>query len=254
MSKFITSIIGVVVSLFLLVGVVSAGPPSLFGDAMIVPGGNPGNALQLRSDTTVLPGFGVGTFTLPADTLWTDLDIVSSDYNVTNDNCGGGSPRYQIKVDTNNDGVSDGNVHVAIGPSPLFTGCLLGWQSTGNVIGNEDAGRYDYSQFGGSPFTTYSNAPASVVAGEAISVQLVVDGSWNAPATGGDSEQTVLFDNVLINSDLHTFDANAPTSSNACKKGGWQSLETTDGRPFKNQGDCVSYVQSNPNASGNKEK
>jgi hypothetical protein len=218
-----------------------AAPPVLFGDATIVAGGNPGNAAQLRSDVAVAPGFGVATFALPADTAWTDLDTVSADYNVTDDNCGGGSPRFQIKVDTDNDGISNGNVHVAIGPSPAFTGCAAGWQSTGNIIGNEDAGRYDYSAFGGSPFTTYSNAPASVLAGEVISVQLVVDGSWNAAATGGDSEQTVLVDNVLVNSDLHTFEPNTPASKDACKKGGWQGLEDADGNPFKNQGQCVAY-------------
>ncbi len=33
-----------------------------------------------------------------------------------------------------------------------------------------------------------------------------------------------------------------PTSSDQCKKGGWQNLTDSDGTPFKNQGDCVSYV------------
>ncbi|EKD91195.1 MAG: hypothetical protein ACD_30C00039G0002 [uncultured bacterium] len=222
-----------------------AAPPVLFGDVTIVAGGNPGNAASLVSDVTLTNGYSGVTFTLPDDTAWADLDTVSTDYNVTDDNCGGGSPRFQIKVDTDNDGISNGNVHVAIGPSPSFTGCLPGWQSTGNVIGNEDAGRYDYSAFGGSPFTTYSNAPASVLAGEVISVQLVVDGSWSVAATGGDGEQTVLVDNVLVNADLHTFEPNTPASKDACKKGGWDSLEDADGNPFKNQGQCVAYFNHN---------
>jgi hypothetical protein len=33
-----------------------------------------------------------------------------------------------------------------------------------------------------------------------------------------------------------------PGSKDACKKGGWESLFRTNGTPFKNQGDCVSYV------------
>lgn len=229
-------------ALALAVGVAFAAPPTLFGGATVVPTGNPGNAAQLVSDGTT-PFSGV-TLDLPADTAWSDLDTVSADYNVTDDNCGGGSPRFTYKVDTNDDGVSDGNVHVAIGPSPTFTGCTPGWHNTGNMIGNEDAGRYDYSQFGGSPFTTYSGAPASVMNGEVLSVQMVVDGSWSAAATGGDGEQTVLVDNILINSDMHTFDANTPTSKDACKKGGWMSLETADFEPFKNQGDCVSYFNT----------
>lgn len=33
-----------------------------------------------------------------------------------------------------------------------------------------------------------------------------------------------------------------PTSKDQCKKGGWRTLADDHGRPFKNQGDCVSFV------------
>ena len=33
-----------------------------------------------------------------------------------------------------------------------------------------------------------------------------------------------------------------PSSKSDCKKGGWESLTDAAGTPFKNQGDCVSYV------------
>ncbi len=39
-----------------------------------------------------------------------------------------------------------------------------------------------------------------------------------------------------------------------CKKDGWKTLYTSTGKPFKNQGDCVSYFQSNENAVANKTK
>lgn len=42
-----------------------------------------------------------------------------------------------------------------------------------------------------------------------------------------------------------------PTTKDECKNGGWMIFNTPT---FKNQGDCVSYVQSNPNAVGNKSK
>lgn len=35
---------------------------------------------------------------------------------------------------------------------------------------------------------------------------------------------------------------NPPPSKDACKKGGWMAYTDDQGRPFKNQGDCVSYV------------
>ena len=34
------------------------------------------------------------------------------------------------------------------------------------------------------------------------------------------------------------------TSAAACKNGGWETLRRADGTPFKNQGDCVSYVNT----------
>ena len=36
----------------------------------------------------------------------------------------------------------------------------------------------------------------------------------------------------------------ASYSADDCKNGGWQRLSRTDGSGFKNQGDCVSYVQT----------
>lgn len=214
---------------------------SLVGDAAIVAGGNPGNAAQIRSDATIAPSFGGVSVVAGSPIPWASLTTLSTDFNVTDDNCGGGSPRVQIRVDTTGDGISDGSVRVALGPSPSFTGCAAGWQSTGNLIGNADAGRYDYSVFGGSPFTTYSNAPAVVTAGQVVGVFVVVDGSWSAAATGGDGEQTVLVDNINVNGDITTFEPNVPTSKDQCKKDGWQGLEDANGQPFKNQGQCVSY-------------
>ena len=35
-----------------------------------------------------------------------------------------------------------------------------------------------------------------------------------------------------------------PTNKDQCKNGGWNNLTTAQGTPFKNQGDCVSYVAS----------
>jgi len=42
-----------------------------------------------------------------------------------------------------------------------------------------------------------------------------------------------------------------PTEKDQCKNDGWMTFNNPT---FKNQGDCVSYVQSNENAVGNKEK
>lgn len=179
---------------------------SLFGGATMGP-----DHVVLVSDlsnnpATTTDDYSGVSFNDAAGVPFMSLTNLSASYNVTDDDCGGGSPRFQIQVDTNGDTVSDGSVMVSFGPSPNFTNCSTGWQTTGNVIGNADAGRYDYSAFGGSPFTTYSNMPASVASGTVRNISVVVDSGWSADATNGDSEQTVLIDNVAVNTAVYSFD------------------------------------------------
>jgi hypothetical protein len=136
-------------------------------------------------------------------TVFSTLSDLEADYDVTNDSCGGGSPRFVIDMDTNGDGISDGAISVYMGPSPSFTGCT-GAASTGNLIGNNDAGRWDFTQLAPGVYG-YNNAPASVMNGTILGISLVVDGSWSADATGGDSEQTVNVDNIKINNQTYTY-------------------------------------------------
>src|SRR5437588_12094347 len=37
---------------------------------------------------------------------------------------------------------------------------------------------------------------------------------------------------------------NVPTNKNQCKNGGWRTLQRADGTRFKNQGDCIQYVNT----------
>ena len=74
----------------------------------------------------------------------------------------GGSPRFSV-------GLQDGSavhfIHIALGTSPNFAdnnpkGFTTAYSGF-NVIGNNDTGRYDTSQFtGGNTFTDYSSALA----------------------------------------------------------------------------------------------
>lgn len=210
---------------------------TLFGEAAVTTEGS-NTVIQAVSDND--PGFGGIGFEVPEGTTFADLTTLSTDYNVTDDDCGGGSPRFQLNVDTNDDGTSDGNIWVYLGPSPNFTDCPAGWQTSGNLIGNADAGRYDFTSLGG-PLGTYADAPVDVLNGKILGIQLVIDSSWSADATNADGEQTVLFDNVTINGDVYDFEPvlTYPASKDECKKNGWKSFT---GVVFKNQGDCVSFV------------
>jgi len=216
---------------------VAASGYTLFGDATLVSGGNPGMAAQLRSDAT--PGWGGVDFDVAAGMTFAQLTQLATDYNVTDDQCGAGSPRFQINVSTTS---GEKNIFVYLGPSPTFTGCLSGWQSSGNLIGNNEPCRWDTSQVvAGTQCNTYTGA-LLIASGLTITgIQLVVDSGWNAVASVGDGEQTNLVDNVKINSSTYTFDEGVdPSDKERCKNGGWEDFTAAPG-PFKNQGDCVSY-------------
>lgn len=67
-------------------------------------------------------------------------------------------------------------------------------------------------------------------------------------ANTADAGKGFLIDNLSLASSTLV---GPPTDKNQCKNGGWAAFNNP---AFKNQGDCVSYVQSNPNAVGNKTK
>lgn len=158
---------------------------TLFGTATLQ-----GNQVQLVSDfsdTSTATDFGGINFSVPSGTTLATLTTLSAQFNVTNDDCGGGSPRFQINI-------GGKNVFVYFGPTPSFSGCPTGWTSTGNLIGSTDS-RFDLTQFGGPFYGTYADALALVGAQPITGIQLVVDGGWSQP----DKEQTVLVRKVTIN-------------------------------------------------------
>jgi hypothetical protein len=129
-------------------------------------------------------------FTVPAGLKFSDLASLSTQFNVTDDDCGGGSPRFQVNVDGK-------NVFVYLGPSPSFTGCTSNtWLSSGNLVGTSDACRVDTSQLSpGTQCTTWAAALALLGTHAVTGIQLTVDGGWFF----ADKEQTILVRNVTIN-------------------------------------------------------
>jgi hypothetical protein len=60
-------------------------------------------------------------------------------------------------------------------------------------------------------------------------------------------------DAFTINATTYDFEPNlpTPTSKGQCKDGGWKNYADANGTPFKNQGDCVSYVATHGRNPGN---
>jgi len=211
------------------------------------------------------------TFTETGVTTFSSLTALSADFNVTDDDCSTGSPRFQVAFGSQ-------NLFVYLGPTPSFTGCAANtWISSGNLIGSTDA-RFDLSQLGGPFYGTYADALALVGSQTVTGISLVADSGW----AFADTEQTVLVDNVVVNDATFAFSAPAtstptatatatatvtatatatvaptetpvptatpvstpgagPQTKDDCKKGGWQTFSNPS---FRNQGQCVSSVVS----------
>jgi hypothetical protein len=136
------------------------------------------------------------TVPVPTGLTFGQITQLSAEFNVTDDDCGAGSPRFQIKV-------GGKNVFVYLGPTGTFTGCAKNtWLSTGNLVGTTDACRVDTSQFaGGTQCSTWAAAVTLLGLQAVEGVSLMVDASWagSTNAAFTDKEQTVLVRNVNLN-------------------------------------------------------
>jgi hypothetical protein len=133
------------------------------------------------------------SFTGTGVTTFSSITTLSTEFNVTDDDCAGGSPRFQIRVQTPS---GEKNVFVYLGPTPSFTGCSQNvWIASGNLIGSTD-GRYDTSQVqAGTQVSTYAQALALVGSYPVTGISLVVDSGW----AFADKEQAVDVRNVKVN-------------------------------------------------------
>jgi hypothetical protein len=143
------------------------------------------------SNTDTADDFSGVTVPLPAGLTLAQVTQLAAEYNVTNDDCAGGSPRFVINYGVNQ------NMVVYFGPAPTFTGCAQDtWLSTGNLVGTADACRVDTSQLSpGTQCSTWAAALALVGSRPINSISIVVDGSWAL----ADKEQTILVRNVQLN-------------------------------------------------------
>jgi len=217
---------------------------SLFDSAQFIsPGNASARAVQLVSDSTNPDGgidFGIGSTPLTV----ADLTDLSTDYKFIAGSCGGGSPRFQINVQTTS-GVK--NIFVYMGPPPNYTGCAQNvWTNTGNLI--TPASLVDATQLGGAFYEPWSQVVADFGSDQVTGIQIVADGAFAFPTTG----QTVNIDNTQINSTLYTYEIPTATSKDQCKNGGWQNLSDGNGHNFQNQGDCVSFVATGGKNQGAK--
>ena len=226
---------GAVACVLPLAAITFAAMYTTFGDANIQsPGFNSPYAARIQSDCSSGTPFGGVRFQTPSGMTLNDLNTLSADFNLVNSTNGGGSPRFQVRVQTPS---GPRNVFVYIGTPPSYSGDPSNvWSNTTNLLDPTDT--VDASQLGGAFYDPYANVQANYGSYPVLSITAVVDSCWAVPS----GVQTVLLDNVTINSDVTTFDQ--PQSANDCKNGGWKFLMRADNSPFKNQGDCIQYVKT----------
>jgi hypothetical protein len=216
-------------TLVVLTGSAFAASYTLFGDAEIVSPGAGGSPHAVEADGTTT-GSGI-IFDIPAGTTFAGLDALSTDYLFIAGTCQFGSPRFQVRVV--DPVLGERNIFVYIGPPPNYTPCPTpGYVNTGDLL--EGVNPIDTSQLtGGTFYDPYTTALLKYGDYIVKRVSLVVD-----PGYG----QIVRFDNTVIDETLYTYDQ--PQNKDECKNGGWTELTRADGTGFKNQGDCIQYVNT----------
>lgn len=236
--------VGAALATLTFAGLAGAADPNgynLFGDAEYVSPGNASNrAVEISSDTDT-GDFGGIDFVVPAGTTFAELETLSTDYKpAPGDLCAGGSPRFAIGLDSDEDGEVDGYIFSYFGAESGGAPCVPGvWQNTGDQL--EVNRLVDATQLGGLFYEPYATALATYGEYTVLEVFIVTDGSWTQPVDG---EQTFQIDNTNVDGHTFTYEVAQPTTRNDCKDGGWMDLGRSDGSSFSNQGDCMQYARA----------
>jgi hypothetical protein len=82
-----------------------------------------------------------------------------------------------------------------------------------------------------------SNPDAVIVGGFGIN-----QGSGNPALTASTDVLTIGYDDECVTYDFEPFEVAADKET--CKNGGWKTLRRADGSTFKNQGDCIQFVNT----------
>lgn len=133
-----------------------------------------------------------------------------------------GSPRISLPIDTNNDGTTD---------FYAFIGAFYCNDGAGLVDAIHDTTCTIFNT--GGPVAGYANWAAFVTANPTWRV------SSSVPFVIADDAGLWTVDNVHFG-----VAAEAVSMKDDCKKGGWATQTRADGSSFKNQGDCIQYVNT----------
>ena len=135
--------------------------------------------------TSTDSSFSTLRYTFDTPVRFSDLSDLGTAYNAVLGGIGGGAPRFQLRVDTDNNGLVDGAFLVHFGPPGTFVDPSLGPGNTGNLLALNDVGRFDLGGIGGSGYTNYAAALALAGNYQVHSVTLILDSFGGADKTFG---------------------------------------------------------------------
>lgn len=188
-------------------GAAQAATATLFGTAVVE-----GDHVKVVSDfsdnpaTTTNDAGGV-RFSGTGVTDFNSLTTLGAEFNVTDDACKGGSPRFEVDFagTTNNLFVYLGTYNAGTG---TFDCAANTWIDSGNLLASTDP-RFDTSKFaGGTFYDTYAHAKTLLGAMAIEEIRFVVDGGWSFDP--GDKEQTVLLRKATVNASVFTWQQAVP--------------------------------------------
>jgi hypothetical protein len=163
-----------------------------FGGATVTDG--VATLVSNTGNTATTDDFSGVSIPVPAGLTMAQITHLAAEFNVTDDDCLAGSPRFAI-----NFGDPNKNIVVYLDPTPAVSGgCTVNtWLSTGNLVGTVEPCKVDTSQLAAGTQCTATWASAVALAGNQpiTSIRLIVDSGW----AFADKEQTVLVRNVKLN-------------------------------------------------------
>jgi len=175
-------------------------------------------------DPELSDDFAFLSFAPSGSLTFADITNLTADYAFALGNCQGGSLRWSVTFDINEDDgtvpgegdpdprANDRSIFIYYGGYPSFTDCTTGAnnQSGVNMIGLTDL-RYDTSQLGGTFYDTYANAlslagpqtgEVSRPALKIASITLAIDSGWMQDETGAYKDQSVTLTRALVNDNV----------------------------------------------------
>jgi hypothetical protein len=147
-------------------------------------------------------------------------DITQLSFDYSGDAATAGSPRISLPIDSNNNGTTD------------FYAFISGSQCG-------VAGHVDIHNAGCLIF--YTGGPVSGESWATFSAHGWKVATDNVPFVIADDAGIWTVSNVQLGQGEA---AGVATKKDECKKGGWADLTRADGSFFKNQGDCIQYVNT----------